>query len=79
MAELCIIAMMVIAIDAKNVIIEDFPVDLKTRRDKASRASSCQVVMGTLYLSPLCVLVPWEKAARPLLLRHLAENRSNLS
>lgn len=34
----------------------------QTSHDKASRAPSCQVVMGTVYPSPLCLIAPEESA-----------------
>lgn len=34
----------------------------QTSHDKSSRAPSCQVVMGTMYPSPVCFIVPRENA-----------------
>lgn len=38
----------------------------QTSHGKASRAPSCQVVMGTMYPSPLCLIAPQESAVHLL-------------
>lgn len=51
----------------------------QTSHDKASGAPSCQVVMGTVHPSQLCLIAPSGERCAPLIPWCTDENKTNLS